>query len=135
MVLSQQKFTFLGCFKSRIIEKFFPWVLLYWQPIFMLSKLRKSNGKNRNLKHNIKNWWSNFPMTYGDEHGNLNFHENVTITPEFRSKNSSKNQMTHFIRGIFHYTEKRKFANLFDYESYKNRKVLESRLWSSDAWL
>lgn len=75
------------------------------------------------LKDAIRRFWADFPMTYGDEHGNTAYGTSpVAIgSREFFERADATfyrwNEPLHAPEG--------RFARLFDYESYRGKRVLE----------
>jgi 2-polyprenyl-3-methyl-5-hydroxy-6-metoxy-1,4-benzoquinol methylase len=76
-------------------------------------------------KSAIRQWWADYPMTYGDEHGNTEYDANGTRvslgTREFFQKADETfyrwNEPRHGADG--------KFSRLFDFKKYRGGRVLE----------
>jgi SAM-dependent methyltransferase len=79
------------------------------------------------LKAAIRGWWADFPMTYGDEHGNTDYRDGAAParvslgTREFFDNADATfyrwNEPLHSPDG--------RFARLFDYPAYRGKRVLE----------
>jgi 2-polyprenyl-3-methyl-5-hydroxy-6-metoxy-1,4-benzoquinol methylase len=77
------------------------------------------------VKSAIRQWWADYPMTYGDEHGNTVYDANGTRvslgTREFFEKADDTfyrwNEPRHGVDG--------RFSRLFDFKKYRGKRVLE----------
>lgn len=79
------------------------------------------------VRDEVRQWWADFPMTYGNEHGNTLYGETGSNDPialgskDFFEKADATfyrwNEPLHGADG--------KFSNLFDYRAYAHRDVLE----------
>jgi 2-polyprenyl-3-methyl-5-hydroxy-6-metoxy-1,4-benzoquinol methylase len=77
------------------------------------------------VKSAIRQWWADYPMTYGDEHGNTEYDANGTRvslgTREFFEKADETfyrwNEPRHGADG--------KFSRLFDFRKYRGKRILE----------
>lgn len=79
------------------------------------------------IKREIRQWWADFPMTYGDEHGNTDYRRGSTnVSVALGSREFFENADLTFYRwneplhaGDGH------FGRLFDYARYRGKPVLE----------
>jgi ubiquinone/menaquinone biosynthesis C-methylase UbiE len=79
------------------------------------------------VKEQIRQWWADYPMTYGEEHGNTQYRDasgavRVSLgTREFFDRADATfyrwNEALHGVDGHF--------SRLFDFASYRGRPVLE----------
>jgi SAM-dependent methyltransferase len=79
------------------------------------------------VKKAIRQWWADYPMTYGDEHGNTTYRDDTGAvrvslgTREFFEKADATfyrwNEPLHGPAG--------RFSRLFDFPAYRGRPVLE----------
>lgn len=79
-------------------------------------------------KREIKNWWANRPMTYGQLHGETVYQSETgeVITVELGSHaffEQVDKTFYSWTQGL--HTSKGRFGALFQYERYRNKKVLE----------
>jgi SAM-dependent methyltransferase len=84
-------------------------------------------GGTSEVREAVRRWWADFPMTYGDEHGNTLYGESgkpdhvAFGSREFFERADATfyrwNEPLHGPLGPF--------SNLFDYASYRGRDVLE----------
>lgn len=79
------------------------------------------------VKEAIRQWWADFPMTYGDEHGNTDYR--TASEPggiSLGSRDFFENADATFYRWNepLHAPAGR-FARLFDYPAYRGKRVLE----------
>jgi SAM-dependent methyltransferase len=75
------------------------------------------------VREEVRNWWAEFPMTYGEEHGNTQYGDGAVAigTREFFENADATlyrwNEPLHGPEGPF--------AKLFDYAACRDRQVLE----------
>ena len=83
---------------------------------------------NKQKKTSIRNWWAQYPQTYGDKHGE------ATYSMETDEKISVQMNTQEFYRKVdetFYswnkplHLENRFFGKIFDYERYAGKNVLE----------
>src|SRR5271169_1175040 len=92
--------------------------------IFRRIKMKK----NPAMKNDILEWWANNPMTYGREHGHMEYlddkgeiHSTVIGSREFFELSDT----TFYNWNSPLHTTNSKFGKLFDYNRFKQSSVLE----------
>lgn len=78
------------------------------------------------VRDHVRDWWANFPMTYGEEHGNTLYGDVAGTPVEMGSREFFENADATFYRWNEPLHGARgPFSNLFDYQRYAGRPVLE----------
>ncbi len=79
------------------------------------------------IKEAIRRWWADFPMTYGDEHGNTDYRQGAgSAGVPLGSREFFENADATFYRWNEPlHTGDAKFGKLFDYPAYHGKRVLE----------
>jgi ubiquinone/menaquinone biosynthesis C-methylase UbiE len=84
--------------------------------------------KNSDIKHHIQDWWAKNPMTYGKDHGRLEYLDDKGVVRStiigsrdfFESSDATLYQWNSPL-----HTANGKFGKLFDYDRFKDSSVLE----------
>jgi SAM-dependent methyltransferase len=87
-----------------------------------------NQSAQKELKQTIKDWWAAYPMTYGLEHGAASFvaGDGRQVVVEIGSREFFELADQRFYSwNIPRHNEKGYFGNIFDYERYRDRPVLE----------
>ena len=86
-------------------------------------------GERRDgLKSDIRDWWAGSPMTYGNVHGNSEYHHpdgTVEVVKLGSQRFFELADETFYRWNLPHHVGGRRFGALFDYERYRGRPVLE----------
>jgi SAM-dependent methyltransferase len=78
-------------------------------------------------KDAIRRWWAEFPMTYGEEHGNTEYRDatGAVQVPLGTRAFFEKADATFYRWNEMHHGPEGKFSRLFDYPAGRGRRVLE----------
>lgn len=76
------------------------------------------------IKDDIRKWWADFPMTYGDEHGNTTYVDGTRVTLGSREFFENADRTFYRWNEPLH-APGAPFGRLFDYERYRGKRVLE----------
>jgi SAM-dependent methyltransferase len=79
------------------------------------------------VKSEIRQWWADFPMTYGDEHGNTEYRgADGAVTVALGSREFFERADATFYRWNEPLHDgPRHFGRLFEYDRYRGKRVLE----------
>jgi len=78
------------------------------------------------VRDDVRKWWAEFPMTYGDEHGNTLYGDAGSDPIAFGSREFFERADATFYRWNEPlHGDGGPFSKLFDYDAYKSRPVLE----------
>ena len=78
----------------------------------------------RTIKDDIRQWWADFPMTYGDEHGNTEYRDGVPVSLGSREFFEKADATFYRWNEPLHLPDA-PFGRLFDYPRYRGGRVLE----------